>query len=277
MGKKQSVNLPSWWEPSLYDFLNSMPAEGWVWEFYRRAVLKENLGQLPVEAMNPDPDLEKVLQELPTPLEDAGWTVAKNWEEEDIDANHPELAAHNWMLYLPWNHPRWSNNKPFGMDLSVYCSETPQLKSWFGRPFVKGAKLVGKTWLRPNQGRFVELNIDLARPNAVLKRDFGYILRELRQIKTSVGGRKYPPPERISLDNIQFWKKNKILQVWDLREFKVSYSNIVHMLFEEKIKKKTLEEPKQVARNAHNRAVQLIEKGGWFRLALSLNLKGGLK
>ena len=51
---------PDWWSRSLYDFLSDLPQSGWIWEFMRRARLKELLGDSPVDAMNPDPELEEL-------------------------------------------------------------------------------------------------------------------------------------------------------------------------------------------------------------------------
>lgn len=54
---------PDWWYKELYDFTKNMPLEGWVWEFARRAALKEILKGAPVDAMNPDPDLSHMEDE----------------------------------------------------------------------------------------------------------------------------------------------------------------------------------------------------------------------
>jgi hypothetical protein len=42
---------PFWWTPSLYDYLESMPEEGWAWEFMRRAKMRSHFMAkgLPVE------------------------------------------------------------------------------------------------------------------------------------------------------------------------------------------------------------------------------------
>lgn len=85
--------LPSWWTPELYSFLRDMPIEGWVWEFMRRARLKEALGAGPVDAMNPNPDLNKI----------------------DPDC---------WNYYKSWNHPHWRRIKkpPFLIPPAVNIS-----------------------------------------------------------------------------------------------------------------------------------------------------------
>lgn len=76
-----SPSPPSWWDVSLYSFVEDMPREGWLWEFMRRDKLREILGDSPVDAMNPDPDLE------------------------NIDPDY-------WNYYRPWNHERWANILP---------------------------------------------------------------------------------------------------------------------------------------------------------------------
>lgn len=75
-------NPPSWWSIDLYSFINDgFPLEGWVWEFMRRARLQEVLRDRPVDAMNPEPDLESI---------------------------NPDF----WNLFKPWNHEKWSHKSP---------------------------------------------------------------------------------------------------------------------------------------------------------------------
>jgi hypothetical protein len=53
--RSESPEPPEWWSLSLYDFLANLPLEGWIWEFMRRARLKEELKGSPVVAMLPKP------------------------------------------------------------------------------------------------------------------------------------------------------------------------------------------------------------------------------
>jgi hypothetical protein len=51
---KKKPPLPHWWEPDLYNYVETMSLHGWVWEFMRRSKLKRILkGRRPVGAMNP--------------------------------------------------------------------------------------------------------------------------------------------------------------------------------------------------------------------------------
>ncbi|BEQ17006.1 hypothetical protein [Desulfoferula mesophila] len=60
---RREVNLPpEWWNSSLYDYTNEMPLNGWIWEFMRRARLLKNLEGRPVDAMNPEPDIAKLIE-----------------------------------------------------------------------------------------------------------------------------------------------------------------------------------------------------------------------
>jgi len=74
--------LPQWWRLSLYSYItDDFSLEGWTWEFMRRARLQEVLTESPVDAMNPEPDLENIL------------------------ADHINY-------YKPWNHPKWAAIPP---------------------------------------------------------------------------------------------------------------------------------------------------------------------
>jgi hypothetical protein len=82
-------NPPSWWSVDLYSFVNDdFPLNGWVWEFMRRARLQEVLGDRPVDAMNPKPDLDSI-------------------------------KPNYWDLYKPWNHSKWSHKSPIFLPPAV--------------------------------------------------------------------------------------------------------------------------------------------------------------
>lgn len=253
MSRKGPVKPPDWWNESLYDFLKDMPLEGWIWEFYRRAVLKENLGDLPVDAMNPEPDLERVLAKIPYPEMLKGWELSIV-EEEDLESDNPILAPFNWDLYLPWNHARWDTRKPIGMPPPVRCHEVPQLQRWFGRHYEAGRKLIGTKHV-VKKLNVITLGLNLDCRNSRIREHFELVLMGLRQT--------YPEPKKAP-DRTEKWLDNKILQVWDLRELKVGLETITKMLF---LKNDYFVEPKK-ARNAHASAVRLIEKEGWLKLAL---------
>ena len=57
---RQPIRPPVWWNRDLYAFVQGMPPEGWVWEFMRRARLLQILRNVPVDAMNPNPNIENL-------------------------------------------------------------------------------------------------------------------------------------------------------------------------------------------------------------------------
>lgn len=258
MPRLRSPEPPAWWNPSLYDFVNDMPLEGWAWEFYRRAVLKENLPGLPVDAMNPTPDLQRNFGQTVLPREEDGW-VSSNGAEEFTE--NGELASENWNLYFHWGHPDLGERKRMGTPSSVSCKEVPQLSRWFGRQYTSRTKLVGKTWLR-KQVKRVTLTIDIDRRDSVIRRDFESLFAELRK--------KYPESERVS-PRIPHWVDNRILQVWDLREFKVGWNRITNLFFTDTVE--LYEDKLKPARNAYYTAKKLIEGGDWLKLALYADLE----
>ena len=266
MAGRWSWELPPWWEPSLYNFLRRLPLEGWVWEFYRRAVLKENLGGLPVEAMNPEPDFEKPLSEMAVPIEKDGW-VLSNIEDEDMEPEVVQLASENWDLYYHWGHEEWKRKKPISLAPSVLCDDVQQLSPWFGRRYSVRRKLIGKTWLQKSfSAAWVDMRVDTGRFDAAIMRDFKAVLTELR----STYRKKYPRPKRVA-PAPEKWKKNCILQVWDLREFNVPWQAIYELLL--KTRARHREDKRRPGRIAYDTAVKYIEKGEWENLARYVDMK----
>src|SRR5512136_2589760 len=85
---------PGWWKHSLYDFLEeTMPLQGWIWEFMRRARLKEILKPNPVDAMNPNPDLQDV-----NPID---WDYYKSWPNKVWPLSKPTFLKPA-VLVEPW-------------------------------------------------------------------------------------------------------------------------------------------------------------------------------
>ncbi len=148
-----------WWKPSLYKFLKKdSPLACWVWEFVRRAVLKENFGSTPVDAMNPNPDFDKVLPELATPKLENGWRLSII-EDEKVNPDNPKLDPLNWALYYNWGHPEWRHRKPLGIAAFISCDEANLSSRYFGRQFKVTQKLIGKTWVEKRR-KWIDMRID---------------------------------------------------------------------------------------------------------------------
>ena len=139
----EKAQPPSWWKIDLYSYLTEIPLEGWVWEFMRRARLKELLGEKTIEAMHPDPDFEKILPDDPD----------------------------NWNYYKTWTHSEWSRKKPVFLPPAVILSE--------GWPL----GFNGQQYRINDKGsqKFCEIKIDLNRNDNIIKRDFDMILKRLRK------------------------------------------------------------------------------------------------
>jgi len=135
---------PNWWNISLYTFITEdFTLEGWVWEFMRRDRLREVLGDRPVDAMNPNPDLEII--------EDPFY----------------------WNYYKPANHIYWDTveKAPYFLPPAVNIPER-----W--PPGFSGQQYR----LEDDELRnYIKINIDINRRDKVLLKDFKVILSLLRQ------------------------------------------------------------------------------------------------
>jgi len=210
MSKREHVDsngqnlLPDWWSSDLYYFLNDIPIEGWVWEFMRRARLKEVLGSRPVDAMNPEPNTECI---------------------NGFDIN----------CYKQWTHPYWAKKPPFLIPSAVTVDgEWP-------------ARFQGQQYSVFNEaGRnLAKINVDLNRRNHRIIKDFKETLGFLRK--------KHHEIKRLNVRK-QDWLGAHVLEVWDLRELKVSWSDIQSVLKINSI---------QQVRNAFKTAQDNIDKGKW--------------
>jgi len=257
MPRKAPAKPPDWWNKSLYGFLKGMPLKGWVWEFYRRAVLKQNLGDLPVDAMNPEPDFEKPLNRASLPEKEDGWFATE--DSGQATTGETVLSGWNHNLYLPWKHPHWRKEKPmrFWGSIRPVGFFVPSLSEW-GQYSSKRKIIGGREFFK--EAIWVDIRVDMQRPNSVILSDMKDYLRILRE--------KYPEPKRIN-PRITDWVDNRILQVWDLREFGVSWKSISKEFFADSIQY----DEQREARNAYNSATKLIEGGDWLRLAFYANKK----
>jgi hypothetical protein len=156
--------------------------------------------------------------------------------------------------YKPWNHPYWREigKAPHFLPKAVNLTDR-----W-------PTRFEGQQYrLEDDELRnFVKISIDINRRDRVIRRDFWDILSLLRN--------EYPEPSRI-LPRTPDWIDLHILQVWDLREFDVSWRTITELV--------GLSDPaqdrayaKQRARNAFNTACDYINNGKWVELARYIEL-----
>jgi hypothetical protein len=142
--RRESPELPTWWNPSLYSFVDeNFPQEGWVWEFMRRDRLREVLGDRPVDAMNPNPDLESI-------------------ENGDY-----------WNYYKPYNHLFWQ-----GLGKSPYFfAPATAIPGIWPKGFAGQQYRIEDDELR----HWRQINIDISRRDRVILRDTKKLLEILRK------------------------------------------------------------------------------------------------
>jgi hypothetical protein len=229
---------PEWWNLSLYEYLTEeIPLAGWIWEFMRRDRLKMLRPNQPADVMNPNLDTRT-------------------------------MPGHMFPYYLPW--PFWAVTGPVLDVPSAVRWEgvTPPL--FFRHAYYDLARYELEDYSLASDplpsDQWVDIRINLSRSNPVIVRDLETALKKARGI--------YPKPTRIT-PKPQNWKDNRILEVWDLREFDVSWMQIAklsgmatnkddeHPSYEENLK--------QSVRNAYNTAERLIQEKGWQDCALQIN------
>ncbi|MGO9120937.1 MAG: DUF6387 family protein [Desulfomonilaceae bacterium] len=221
MGKEptpRGPNPPDWWKPSRYGFLKDLPLEGWVWEFMRRAKLKEMLKPKPVDAMNPRPNLRRGSSALI--YYRRGRTALPVWQRfYDI----PESAF---------------TVKEAELRKAVLSAEFGSFPSEKDETF---------------KHDYVHITIDLNRRDTVIKRDFAKLLKKLREEHT-----KKPPRTAFNRND---WVLNHVLEVWDLRQWGLSYPKIRQLL-------NIGDDFSHSPINALDTAKKYIDNGGWKNLAL---------
>ena len=101
---------------------------------------------------------------------------------------------------------------------------------------------------------YVTLRLDLNRRGQVIKREFEVLLADLRS--------QHPEPERIN-PRLSAWADMQLLQVWDLRQFKVSWTSVAQQLRGTRDRSAM-----ETVRNANKTAQSFIDNGRWVELAL---------
>jgi hypothetical protein len=229
--RHESPTPPDWWNPSLYSFVTvDFPLEGWVWEFMRRDRLREVLCGRPVDAMNPNPDLESI--------EDSRY----------------------WNYYKPANHPHWETigKAPYFLPPAV------NIPGQFPIGFQGQQYRLEDDALR----QLRQVNIDINRRDSTIFRDFTKILSLLRNDFPEPPGYPEPPPMRPKPD---VWFDNRILQVWDLRQFNVVWPAIAE-LYGFSSPPYDREYGKQKAINSYNTAYKYIDNRKYKELARYIDL-----
>jgi len=186
MPKKKIGKPPNWWNPSLYNFTDEMPLEGWVWEFMRRARLLRILGDKPVDAMNPDPDIE-------------------------------HFNADYLNYYNSWDIYQRTGRKPFYAVPSVTLRSGRWPKGWpkgfHGQQYMVLDKSMEEYFLAKPKKHYWYPRIDLNRRDSEIKRDFWMLLEEMR-IKHAI-----PYDKEKRTPRTLEWAAMHVLEVWDLHQF----------------------------------------------------------
>jgi hypothetical protein len=167
MPKARIETPPKRWGSRLYSFTEHMPLEGWVWEFMRRARLKQLPGNAPVNAMNPtefdftkDEEIDYWYLTWPQAIAKFSW-----WKNGTL----PYYLAPAVRLQTPW---------PIGFEGQPM--QLPPMKT---------------------RGIWVDIAIDLNRRDTVIRRDLEALLKQIRiqqkipqpkQIKPHVGNWSKP-------------------------------------------------------------------------------------
>lgn len=208
--RRESPEPPDWWSLSLYDFLSDLPVQGWIWEFMRRARLKEVLKEAPVDAMNPKPELEGIDPHF--------WNYYKSYDK----LKKKQIVFFPPAVIIPG---KWDK----GFHGQQYTISDEDLR------------------------KMAEVRVDLNRPNSVIMRDFEAVLMEFRK--------SFSKPRRIS-PRIHEWAQNRTLQIWDLRQFNVTWERVADLVLDEND-----EGGIDKVRNAYKVSIKYIDRGEWKYLA----------
>jgi len=221
MTRQKSPEPPDWWKPELYDYLPTLSLSGWTCEFFRRWALKSHYKVKPVNAM----DLEFAQKNLSDLFSDGraqyymrGDILSQQGGWRSVLLKNDAVRVH--VLHRP---------TPRGRAKRMKCVFTEN----FGND-------PDKTW--------AEFGVDLTRRDSILFTEFKDRLADLRK--------HYKQPKRMN-PRISDWLENKVLQVWDLRQYRVSWNRtwmILGLNSEES------------AHNAFNTATRLIDQNGWLDL-----------
>lgn len=229
-GQEKKPTQPMWWKPELYNYLKAMPLHGWVWEFMRRSRLKSVLKNGTVEAMR---------------VSDRSKYGGSRTRRDEIN-----------FLSLPWpimsnieEFKNWLGSLPPPIDVITDDS----IQQSIALPITSSGYFLEQLE-RKSGTQFVKLRVDLNRRNSVLYREFKNAIKKIRETNPESAAEPTKVAPRSST-----WEENCCLQVWDLHEFKLTWSHIAEICHLDN---------KQSARNAYYSAYAYIEDDGWYKLAL---------
>jgi hypothetical protein len=229
---KEPIRPPEWWNQNLYSFVQAMPPAGWVWEFMRRACLQNLLPNIPVDAMNPNPDMKRLSPDW--------WNCYKTWFWYQDKGRQPPV-------FLP---PAVSPSVGWPKGFHGQQYQTNHLK------FVQEKQL---------ERRVIGVKINMNRRDSAIKRDFNALLISART--------QQPEPGRRMNPRFSNWPDMHILEVWDLRQFKVSWRNIALEFYRSNSRNSIQVSDLQSVRNAYNAAKSNIDDGDWLELAYSTEME----
>jgi len=253
--RERRPEIPEWWKEDLYNYLEAMPREGWVWEFARRDWLKVIFGP-PVEAMHP----------LSVPKRAISRTFEKDPHIQMVGdlgsalVNKKQVHQRIYLFHLSWDKLVERGASGFVPPLSVKCpsqgmilrdeqSTMPSIDTIF-----IGTRLYSRMLKTKD---VVQLRLDMSFGDSSIKYDFKELLKRLRGKFPAREGAKFRPTN---------WLDNKILQVWDLRQLSVSLSRIEKLLFPNRPTKADTDRI-YLPRNAYKTAKYYIDELGWIKLS----------
>lgn len=107
--------------------------------------------------------------------------------------------------------------------------------------------------------KIIKITIDLSRRDSVIRHDFERVLKKLRT----------EHPDKTSRINPRrsVWLENAVLEIWDLRQLKVSWNSIEKIL--------GLSDKKDYIRKSNYIAEDMIDKDKWIELAHYIGETGG--
>jgi hypothetical protein len=106
---------------------------------------------------------------------------------------------------------------------------------------------------------FFTITINLSKKDSVIGRDFKKVLKKLRT--------EYPDEKRRINPRQSVWLDHRVLEIWDLRQRKVSWRSIERIL--------GLSDRKDYIRKSYYIAEDMIDKGKWIDLAYYIGETGG--
>ena len=175
-------------------------------------------------------------------------TLKKVLGTKSVDAMHPEpdiknIDATYINLYKHWNNPYWRHAK----KLPYLIPSAVKIRGKARANYQKYQYGI----VDPEETNLVVAFIDLNRRDTRIISDFQEALISLR---------KDHPERARSNPRIQDWHLSCILEIWDLREYRVPWSEIVKVLSSNVVNSI------QQARNSFNSAKNYIDQNQWKTL-----------